>query len=377
MHVLRREFQLRKLLYSYKNERVFYCCQWRWPRLVFVAIRVFLGLYTIYGLIHMFVEHYIRDDTPRTGVEVTNTTDTLTQTSKKPIMVYFTVWSYILLTLHLVLAAILSIVYYKRAEADVTKFKLRPVSIIEKRPDGHTKLSEAKINGAASTVTEIQAFTNGAPNSPTTEDKTYVPTVTIKQCSELTTSGGSEESGNKNGSARRLSSYESFRRYHTEHMSQSTPWYFKVSWCLSDIVSVTAPIVTIIFFTALYPSMKNKPAVGLNLQDVNVHTLNLVFVVVDHVVSPRPIRLLHFVAPLIYGAIYIVFSVIYWSTDHVNNVVYKNVLDWNYPGISSGVAIGLAVVAIPLLQLSFFALYQLKCVIYRQLYDCSFHGDLD
>uniref|UniRef100_A0A2C9LXY5 Uncharacterized protein n=1 Tax=Biomphalaria glabrata TaxID=6526 RepID=A0A2C9LXY5_BIOGL len=328
MHVLRREFQLRKLLYSYKNERVFYCCQWRWPRLVFVAIRVFLGLYTIYGLIHMFVEHYIREDTPRTGVEVTNTTDTLTQTSKKPIMVYFTVWSYILLTIHMVLAAILSIVYYKRAEADVTKFKLRPVSIIEKRPDGHTELSEAKINGAASTVTEIQAFTNGAPNSPTTEDKTYVPTVTIKQCSELTTSGG------------------------------------QVQRVDVDVLEVQ-------------PDSRLVLHAGPPCGTVFVAALFALFVVVDHVVSPRPIRLLHFVAPLIYGAIYIVFSAIYWSTDHVNNVVYKNVLDWNYPGISSGVAIGLAVVAIPLLQLSFFALYQLKCVIYRQLYDCSFHGDLD
>ncbi|KAH9503744.1 hypothetical protein Btru_066536 [Bulinus truncatus] len=363
MHVLRREFQVRKLWYSYKNERVFYCCQWRWPRPVFVAIRVFLALYTIYGFIHMFVDHYARDSPQQAAVSGTQHVSEF----KKPIMVFFTVWSYIMLTGHMVLAAVLCIVFYKRAEADMTKFKLRPVSIIEKRSDDNTELSDAKKQDLPSA--EIQTFTGQT-------DKTYVPVSDNRQGKELTASAESDDAA-RNGSGKRVSSYESFRRYHTEQMSLSTPLYFKISWCLSDIVSAMAPIVTIIFFVALYPLKKNKPAAGLDIQDTNLHTLNLVFVVVDHLVSPRPVRLLHFAAPVIYGAAYVVFSAIYWATDHVNHVVYKNVLDWNTPGVAAGVTLGLALVAIPFMQLCFFLLYQLKCVIHRKLYACSFNGDLD
>ncbi|CAL1531498.1 unnamed protein product [Lymnaea stagnalis] len=385
MHVLRREFQLRKLFYSYRNERVFYCCQWRWPRPLFVTIRVLLALYTVYGLVHLIVNFYVKESDPRED-ERTLVNNTLVWKEKavvKPFIVFFTVWSYILLMVHMGLAAVLSIVFYKRAETDITKLKLRPVSICEKQSGAvSTELSEPR---KTSPSLESQSFTSncGVGDNNHVVNKTYVPSGDAKEVNSmsLSVSVESEEGGaaakNGNTASRRLSSYESFRRFNDESMSMSTPFYFQISWCLSDIVSASAPIVTVIFFTALYPLVKDRPAEGLDLQNTNVHALNFVFVVIDHLISPRPIRLLHFAAPLIYGCVYIIFSVIYWSTDHVNHVIYPGVLDWNYPGVAVGVSLGLAVVAIPLLQLSFFALYQLKSWIHKRLYDCSFNGDLD
>lgn len=384
MHVLRREFQLRKLFYSYRNERVFYCCQWRWPRPIFVTIRVLLALYTVYGLVHLIVNFYVKESDPREDDRtLVNTTSVQVEKAVvKPLIVFFTVWSYILLMVHMGLAAVLSIVFYSRAETDITKLKLRPVSICEKQSAGVvTELSEPR---KTSPSLESQFFTSdgssGGDNSHVINN-TYIPSGNAKEVNSmsLSVSGETEGSAEKNGNSasRRLSSYESFRRFNDETMSLSTPFYFRVSWCLADIVSVSAPIVTVIFFTALYPLVKDRPAEGLDIQNTNVHALNFVFVVIDHMISPRPIRLLHFIAPLIYGCVYIIFSVIYWSTDHVNHVIYPGVLDWNYPGVAVGVSLGLAVVAIPLLQLLYFALYQLKSWIHKRLYDCSFNGDLD
>ncbi|XP_059153805.1 uncharacterized protein LOC131939495 [Physella acuta] len=374
MHVLRREFQVRKIFYTYLNERVFYCCQWRWPRPVFVIIRVALCLYTTYGFIHLIVDTYTAtEDTAKVENYLNHTSgpqeDSL---NDLPMFVYFTVWSYFLLMVHMTLAAILVIVFYKRAEADVTKLKLRPVSICEITSNNQTELETKNPANKNSFTAQTEEINNIV-------DKVYVPVDGSKENNDrtLSSSESQQEPTTQADPKRRLSAYESFRRFHKDSVSLHTKIYFKISWCLSDVVSVSAPIVTIIFFCALYPQMKSTTSGLLDIQNTNVHALNFVFVIIDHMISARPIRLLHCLSPLIYGAIYIVFSVIYWSFDKNRHIIYPGVLDWNKPGVAVPVALGLAVVAIPLLQLAYFGMYRAKCVIHKKLYDCSFNGDLD
>lgn len=129
----------------------------------------------------------------------------------------------------------------------------------------------------------------------------------------------------------------------------------KMTWLLGNIVQSFSIIVTVIYFTAVYPLIGHT-----NYVDINLHAVSSCLVLIDTCVTSRPVRLLHVIHPMIYGACYLIFSAIYWSFDHVNNVLYPGVLDWNYPGNVALWAVSLAVVVIPLLQLAYFGAYRLR-----------------
>ena len=146
-------------------------------------------------------------------------------------------------------------------------------------------------------------------------------------------------------------------------------WHFKLSWLISNIACASAPVVTIIYFAALYNP--DEPESAMNIHNTNVHALNLVFVLIDHLLAARPVRLLHLLYALLWGALYIVFNVVYWSNDRVNNIIY-DILDWNKPGVAVGVTAGLCFIFLPLVQLLYFGLYHLKLFIYKKLHDEDF-----
>ena len=142
---------------------------------------------------------------------------------------------------------------------------------------------------------------------------------------------------------------------------KSLPVISKVSWILSDIVSVFAIIVTTIYWFAIYPSVQtDMDQTPLSIyMDLNVHALNSLFLFVEIVLSARPVRILHIIYPMIYGLIYVMFALIYWLQDKQNHVIY-NVLDFNHPGVVLLTVLGLALIVIPLLQLLHFGIYRLK-----------------
>ncbi|KAL8604343.1 hypothetical protein ACOMHN_028106 [Nucella lapillus] len=147
----------------------------------------------------------------------------------------------------------------------------------------------------------------------------------------------------------------------------SLPWYVQGYWCLSNVIQVMALVVTVTYFGALYSASQ-----GVSLLDLNVHGISSVMIVIDVVVCARPVRLMHVLYPLLYGMAYVIFSAIYWSQDHVNNVLYPNVLDWNYPGPTCGVVVGLALVGIPLLQLVHYGVYRLRLCCHSRIYGESY-----
>lgn len=100
---------------------------------------------------------------------------------------------------------------------------------------------------------------------------------------------------------------------------------------------------------------------------MHLHLLNSIVILLEMALSAIPVRLLHGLYPLIFGLIYVIFSAIYWAMDH-ENVLYPNVLDWNQPGMTVIVTLGLAIVIVPLLQLFLFGLYNLRLKIYKRIY---------
>lgn len=142
------------------------------------------------------------------------------------------------------------------------------------------------------------------------------------------------------------------------------PWYFKITWVLYNVVSSAAVMVTAVFFIFLWP-MLNQGG-GIDMMNLQLHGINSVIIIIEHLLSAVPVRLYHCVFPLIYGLLYVLFSVIFWAVDH-SHVIYPKVLDWNKPGPTILMVAVLAVVVLPLLQLLYFLFYKLKIYIYKRV----------
>lgn len=148
------------------------------------------------------------------------------------------------------------------------------------------------------------------------------------------------------------------------------PWYLKLDWFLFNIASSAAILVTVVYFSALFPQ---RDLHSLSAEDANLHMMNTVLIILELCISAIPVRLLHFIYMWLYGAIYIAFTAIYWAFDH-SVVLYPKVLDWNHPGQTALIVFGLAVVGVPILQLVIFVAYRFRLFIYDRM--CESHGAL-
>ncbi len=143
------------------------------------------------------------------------------------------------------------------------------------------------------------------------------------------------------------------------------PRYIQLDWVLFNISSTACLMVTIVYFTALYPQM--FPHGGLPFGDASLHISNSILMLLEYVLSAMPLNLLHFIYGLIYGLIYTLFSIIFWAVDH-SHVIYPKVLDWNHPWVTLGIVLGLGIVLVPGLQILYFCLYRLRLCVYHVIY---------
>jgi hypothetical protein len=245
-------------------------------------------------------------------------------------IVYLTTWTYLVLSLHFLVAAIVAWYCYLR--------------------------SRGRTGSGSEAATRVRVTTLGTgfgnpiytlePNSSTNTD------LKVLQSNDIIQNGG-------------LSSQDDITSS-TGQADTNVPltWYMKLSWLLSDIVSVFALVVSILYFGTIFPFTGYNEA---PVSDLNRHAVNSVLICLDVAVSARPVRLLHFIYPTIYGGLYITFSAIYWASDHTN-VLYGALLDWNAPGIPIAMVFGLALVVVPLLQLLLFGLFRLRLLIYSHIY---------
>ena len=146
--------------------------------------------------------------------------------------------------------------------------------------------------------------------------------------------------------------------------SDTIPWYLCLLWVLFSTASVFALVVTLGFWALLAPSL---PLSFLtSTQNLQIHLVNSVLVLMEMCLTAIPIRLLHVLYPVTYGMIYTVFALIYWGVDH-NNVVYPFLNFGARPGIAAASIVVIGFVLVPLLQLLFYGVYRLKLKIFHKL----------
>lgn len=144
------------------------------------------------------------------------------------------------------------------------------------------------------------------------------------------------------------------------------PWYMKVNWVLFNIVAIGAPMVTVVYFVALYPQIY-KDGGQIGPEDLNLHLMNSVLVLLEIIFAAYPVRIFHAFHVVIFGILYGIFSLIFWAVDH-SNVLYPEVLNWNYPLQTSLILLLLVFIAVPGLQILLFGIYRLKLAIYHRMY---------
>ncbi|XP_068150984.1 protein rolling stone-like [Drosophila tropicalis] len=108
-------------------------------------------------------------------------------------------------------------------------------------------------------------------------------------------------------------------------------WSLKIYWISHYTTTVLAFLITLVFWSALYPSM---PGMADDIYNIWAHATNTAFMLLDCFIVAFPTRLMHFIYPFIVGLTYGLFSLIYYLAG-VKQPIYF-ILDWSDPGLAIG-----------------------------------------
>lgn len=113
------------------------------------------------------------------------------------------------------------------------------------------------------------------------------------------------------------------------------PWYVKTYWTLCNIAVPIAFMISLFYWTVLYEAGIEEE---LNhALDMSVHGLNSLVMLLLLMSSAHPVRLLHIYQPVLFGIVYLLFSVIYHfagGTDQKGNAYIYPVVNWSEPSIT-------------------------------------------
>ena len=106
-----------------------------------------------------------------------------------------------------------------------------------------------------------------------------------------------------------------------------------------------------------------------------VHAFNSIYILIDFFITAMPIRLLHFWHGILYGLLYVVFSIIYLGaggTDKDGNNYIYGILDFfGKPATAFTVAALSVFVLAPLLWLLIYGIFNLRTFMSRKCCSCG------
>ena len=142
--------------------------------------------------------------------------------------------------------------------------------------------------------------------------------------------------------------------------SGGVPWYFKLVWVLMNMASAGAVMVTVVFFVFLWPQFDES---GIDMMNLQLHGINSVIIIIEHLLTGLPVRLLHMIYPILYGLTYLIFSAIFYGAGN-SEPIYPKVLDWSHAGQTMLMVLLVGFVFIPLLQIIFYIIYKIRMCIF-------------
>ena len=169
----------------------------------------------------------------------------------------------------------------------------------------------------------------------------------------------------------KITQFTVISRFDDATLSDVVIFFYRFYLCIFFILMLPSALlqVTLIYFPFLLPlAMKENPEFAASPLDINIHGVNSIIMLLDNFFTAIPVRLLHVIYPIIYGAIYVIFSAIYFAFDPENHVVYPGLLDWRSPGVTIAVIVVVVGVLLPLIQLAWYGWYRLRLWTFRKFY---------
>ncbi|XP_059616897.1 protein rolling stone-like [Phlebotomus argentipes] len=145
------------------------------------------------------------------------------------------------------------------------------------------------------------------------------------------------------------------------------PTAFKVYWALHNSTLVMSIIITIIYWSILFDAEIHIA----DATNVMTHATNSVFMFLDILIVAYPVRIYHAVHSLIFGLIYVIFSVIYFAaggTTKSGATYIYSVLDWNDPGSAMITVVGVCALGI-IIHTILYLIYLLRTWIFRRYFE--------
>jgi hypothetical protein len=140
----------------------------------------------------------------------------------------------------------------------------------------------------------------------------------------------------------------------------SLPPLYSLSWGLQTAFTPVALWITIIYWTALHPTVVEFGlVVGAwnTFLNIFLHLINSLSCLLDLCLTARPLRVHHSYLPVLFGFWYALFSLVYWAAGgtglciprcdldpscavHCDKYIYP-ILDWeDKPGMAVGIVLG-------------------------------------
>ncbi|XP_063961924.1 protein rolling stone-like isoform X3 [Lytechinus pictus] len=124
------------------------------------------------------------------------------------------------------------------------------------------------------------------------------------------------------------------RCYDTSHASNVLKGRHMIQWLFYNVIVTWTCLVLVVFWGALY-----DPRYPNWMFDISCHALPGVFSVLELAFTATPCRLAHIIYPMIYGLLYLTFTLVYWGTGHPP--IYS-ILDYSgNPGLATGSILGM------------------------------------
>ena len=131
-------------------------------------------------------------------------------------------------------------------------------------------------------------------------------------------------------------------------------WYQTVHWFTFVIGNEIAFVVFILYFIILY---RGEQIDGIN---ANVHLVNGLVSLVDIWISGIPVNFVHFIYLMTYGALYTIFTGIYYAT--TRDVIYGPLDYGENLGLAVGICVGVVLLFLPFVH----------CVVFYLQYKARF-----
>ncbi|KAG5677932.1 hypothetical protein PVAND_007646 [Polypedilum vanderplanki] len=138
--------------------------------------------------------------------------------------------------------------------------------------------------------------------------------------------------------------------------NQMTIW-LKIFWFLHNNIILYSILISGIYWSLLHDGS------AIDLNNVLIHMKNSLVLIFDLLIIQHPYRKSHFIYPIICGAIYELFTVIYTLSGGIdydgNNYVYS-IINWNKKPVSSIIVSTLLLISLAIMHMMICSLHAIR-----------------